>query len=215
MFLSKSEIDALDLQIARVHAATGVRVVAAEIGKADVYEELPWKAFALGVAIAAVTVVGFDMFRPRWDVSHTLLSSVIPIAVGACAALLAIFVPAFARLFLHGARCELEVGQYAQALFLHRELFNTPDRSAILILLSRFERRVHILPDTGLHGAVGEAEWQAVIEKMRPALRAVRIADALHAGLTALEELLLRIGYQGGAGAENPPADRLIEEQGA
>lgn len=72
MFLSKSEIDALDLQIARVHAATGIRVVAAEIGKADVYEELPWKAFALGVSLAALAVVGADMFRPHWQIPYSL-----------------------------------------------------------------------------------------------------------------------------------------------
>jgi hypothetical protein len=121
MFLSKTETDALDLQIARVHAATGVRVVAAEIGKADVYEELPWKAFALAVSLAALGVVAADVFRPQWEIAHsTLLSAVTPLAAGAFAALLAIFVPAFGRLFLHGARCEVEVGQYAQALFLRR-----------------------------------------------------------------------------------------------
>ena len=52
---------------------------------------------------------------------------IIP-AAGELAALLAIFVPAFGRLFLHGARCEAEVGVYAEALFLRRELFKTPHR---------------------------------------------------------------------------------------
>ena len=159
MFLSKTEIDALDLQIARVHAATGVRMVTAEIGKADTYEELPWKAFTLGVSLAALAVAGADVLRPQWVTPHaTILSVAILLATGALAALLAIFVSAFGRLFLHGARCELEVGQYAQALFLRRELFKTPHRDAVLILVSRFERRVHILPDTGLIGTVGEAE---------------------------------------------------------
>lgn len=214
--LSKSEIDALDRQVARVHAATGVRVVAAEIGKADTYDELSWKAFALGVSLAALTVVGADIVGPYWHTPHsTMLSVIIPLAAGAVAALLAIFVPAFGRLFLHAARCEVEVGQYAQALFLRRELFKTPKRNAILILVSRFERRVHILPDTGLHGTIGDAECHTVIERMRPALREARIADALQAGLVALEDLLVRTGYTGGSGAENEPPDSLIEEKGA
>ncbi|MGO8855576.1 MAG: TPM domain-containing protein [Steroidobacteraceae bacterium] len=214
--LSESEIDALDRQVGRVHATTGVRVVAAEIGKADTYEELPWKAFALGVSLAALTVVGADTVGPYWHTPHsTLLSVIIPLAAGAVAALLTIFVPAFGRLFLHAARCEVEVGQYAQALFLRRELFKTPKRNAILILVSRFERRVHILPDTGLHGTIGDAECHTVIERMRPALREARIADALQAGLVALEDLLVRTGYTGGSGAENAPPDPLIEEKGA
>ncbi len=214
--LSKSEIDALDRQVARVHAATGVRVVAAEIGKADTYDELPWRAFALGVSLAALAVVGADTLGPYWHTPYSnLLSVMIPLAAGAVAALLAMFVPAFGRLFLHAARCEVEVGQYAQALFLRRELFKTPKRNAILILVSRFERRVHILPDTGLHGTIGDAECHTVIERMRPALREARIADALQAGLVALEDLLVRTGYTGASGADNEPPDPLIEEKGA
>ncbi|MGC1521521.1 MAG: TPM domain-containing protein [Steroidobacteraceae bacterium] len=214
MLPSQAEIDALDLQIARVHAATGVRVVAAEIGKADTYEELPWKAFALGASFAALAMAGTDALCPRCATQHlTVLSAAIALAAGALAALFTIYVPAFGRLFLHAAKCELEVGQYAQALFLRRELFDTPHRDAVLILVSRFERRVHILPDTGLRNAVGQAAWQVVIERMKPALRQSRTADALQAGIAAVEELLVRTGYQGGAGSG--PSDPLIVEKGA
>lgn len=216
MFLSKRESDALDLQIARVHAATGVRVVVAEIGKADTYEDLPWKAFALGVSLAALIVVGAEALSPQWQIPHaTMLSVVIVLMTGALAALLAIVVPDFGRLFLHGAACELEVGQYAQALFLRRELFKSPRRDAVLILVSRFERRVRILADTGLHGVIAEAQWQAVIECMKPALRKARSADALLAGLAAVEEILVRTGYRGAIGADTEPPDPLIEEKGA
>ena len=201
MYLSKSEIDALDLQIARVHAATGVRVVAAEIGKADVYEELPWKAFALGASLAAL---GADRRRcvcPQWA------TRTLDAAIGGrsrwrpaqCAALLAIFVPAFGRLFLHGARCEVEVGQYAQALFLRRELFKAPNRSAILVLVSRFERRVHILPDTGIAGLDRRRCVAGRDREDEAGAAAGASAEALQAGTPALEELLVRSGHKGAA----------------
>ena len=216
MFLSKIETDALDLEIARVHTATGVRVVAAEIGKADTYEDLPWKAFALGVSLAALIVAGIEVLDPQWQVpSATMLSVVTILMAGALAALLAIFVPAFGRLFLHGATCELEVSQYAQGLFLRRELFKTPHRDAVLILVSRFERRVHILADIGLRGSVADTEWQAVIERMKPALRRARTAEALQAGLAAVEQLLVRTGYRGAVAAHIEATDPLIEEKGA
>jgi putative membrane protein len=216
VFLSKRESDALDLQIARVHAATGVRVVVAEIGKADTYEDLPWKAFALGVSLSALIVVGAEVLGPQWRIPYpTMLSALIMLVAGALAALLAIFVPAVGRLFLHGATCELQVGHYAQALFLRRELFNSPNRDALLILLSRFERRVHILADTGLHSSIAQAQWQAVIERMKPALRQARTAEALQAGLAAVEEMLVRAGHRGSGSSGIGPPDRLIEERGA
>ena len=79
--------------------------------------------------------------------------------------------PAFARLFLRAARRDVEVRQYAQSLFLTRGLFGTRDRTAVLILISLFERRIEILPDVGLHGRVSETDWQTVIARMTPHLR--------------------------------------------
>ena len=67
-----------------------------------------------------------------------------------CALLASVYVPAFARLFLRDSRATLEVSQYAKVQFLERELFATPERTAILVLVSLLERRVVILPDTGL-----------------------------------------------------------------
>ncbi len=61
----------------------------------------------------------------------------------------------------------------------------------------------------------GLAEWQAVIERMKPVLRDARTAEALQAGLAGVEEVLVRAGYRGGAGADRGPPEPLIEEKGA
>jgi putative membrane protein len=214
--LTPTERSALDAQLERVHAATGIRVLAAEIGKADTYEELAWRAFALGASLAGLAVLALDALPARPTAPlPTLLATVIPLAAGALAALLAILVPAFARLLLHEARAEIEVGQYAQGLFLRHELFNTPRRDAVLLLLSRFERRVHILPDTGLATTLGAAECSAVIGRMKPSLRAGRSSEALLTGLVALQEILVRAGRHAADGARSDPAEPVIEEPGA
>jgi uncharacterized membrane protein len=66
-----------------------------------------------------------------------------------------------------------------------------------------------------LHSTIADAEWQTVIERMRPALRKTRTGDALQAGLAAIEEILVRTGYRGAVGANSEPPDPLIEEKGA
>ena len=47
---------AIDARIARSSCA-GVQVVTVVVGKADVYLELPWKAFALGASLAGARAV--------------------------------------------------------------------------------------------------------------------------------------------------------------
>jgi putative membrane protein len=216
MALTPSEAEAIDARVAAVEAATGVEVVAALIGKADAYVELPWKAFALGASVAAFAAAIADAVRPDWIVAHAALKWAVAIlAAGGASALAAVFVPGWARAFLTPARREVEVRQYAQALFLERELFRTGDRTGVLLLVSAFERRIEILPDAGHRGRIAAADWQEVVARMRPPLAAGRQADALLEGLAALQNLLVRKGYRRAAVAERDRLpNRPIDEPG-
>ena len=216
MRLRPPESDAIDRRIAAVEARTGVQVLAAVVPQSDSYVELPWKAFALGASLAAFGVAVADAWLEPWVTSPTaLLHAVVILGSGAACALLAIFVPSFARLFLRETRRHATVKEHAESLFLRREMFATRRRTAVLILISQFERRVEILPDTGLHGRVGEAEWRQVIDTMAPHLRDARPVHALEAGIADVERLLVSKGFHADAGATNELPNRPIEESGA
>jgi putative membrane protein len=216
MPLQPAESAAIDRRVTTVEARTGVQVVAAVVPRSDSYVELPWKAFALGASLAALGVVAADMWLRPWATSTTaLIHAVAILGSAATCALLAIFVPPFARGFLRRVRGHAAVKEYAESLFLRHELFRTRRRTAVLILVSRFERRVEILPDTGLHGRIGEAEWRQVIETMAPHLRDARPAQALEAAIDAVERLLVSKGFHADRGTTNELPNRPIEERGA
>ncbi len=200
-------------RVGELEAAFGVEVVTIVVGKSDVYPETVWKAFALGAALTGLVVAVHDLLRPPWTASSSALwPAVAMLGIGALWALGAVFVPAFARLFLRKSRAELEVAQFADVQFLQRELFATPARSAVLILASLLEQRVVIRADTGLHGKVAVAEWDAVIARMVPALRAGTPGAAMLAGLAALRELFAAKSLAPTA-HENRFPDRPIEER--
>jgi putative membrane protein len=212
MRLPPAESDAIARRIASVEARTGAQLLVAVVPRSDSYVELPWKAFALGASLAALGVVIADG-------PVTLLAVVAILGSGAIGSLLAILVPPFARLFLRQARSHAEVRQYAESLFLRHELFGTRGRTAVLILVSQFERRVEVVPDTGLRARVGEADWQQVIETMVPHLRETGPFHALEAGIAYVERLLTSKGFHATAGTANelpnPPIEESSEESGA
>jgi len=215
MFLDRPDIEAIDARIAAIEAASGVEVVTTVVGKADAYPELPWTAFALGASLAALATVAADALRPDWAAAHaTLLTALAILGAGGVGALATVFVPAFARLFLRQTRRDAEVRQYARALFLERELFRTPARTGILILVSVFERRIELLPDVGFGDRIGAADWQQVVARMTPHLSAERPAAALLAGLDVLADLLVRRGYEAGERDANELPDRPVELKG-
>jgi putative membrane protein len=130
---------------------------------------------------------------------------------GVVLAIMTLIFPAFARLFLSDSRAETEVKQYADSLFLSREIFATANRSGILILVSQFERKVIILPDTGLHNILTADVLQKVISAMKPLLKKRETSQAFETGLEHLT-LLLQNKVKGSGKNELP--DDIIEEEG-
>ena len=179
---------------------------------ADLYPELPWRAFALGASLAGLIALAIDIGRPDWLSAQALLMQTLAIlSGGAVAGLVAMRVPSFAKLFLGLERAKAETRQCAESLFLTRELFATPRRDAVLILVSQFEHRIVIVPDVYCRGRVTTSEWEAVVAQMTPKLREGRTADAFSAGLGAVEALLTGKGFVATADARgNVLPDTLL-----
>ena len=172
-------------------------------------------AFAAGSSLAALGLVIADMVRPHWTLSSTVVLHAMPIlGAGAAAALLAIFAPPFARLFLRQTRINTEVRQYAESMFLRRSLFATTRRTAILILISLFERRIEIVADEGCLPRITPADWQAIIARMAPDLRERKPGAALGEALNAVDALLQARGFTRGDGPLDSLSNRAIEEPG-
>lgn len=213
MYLAPEQARSIEQRIAAIEARTGVQVVVALIGRCDAYPEIRWKAFALGVALAALAVVGADVARVAWT-PQPIAAIVAILAVGATSALLAQLAPWYGRLFVRHNRAEAETRDYAEAMFLERGLFATEARSTVLVLAGLFERAVVVHPDTGIAKRVDERDWQRVVEAITPLLARGERAAALEAGLQALAGVLERVRSPLPAGAGNVVPDRPIQERG-
>jgi putative membrane protein len=213
--LSDDEHSRLDERIAEAEKRTKAQIVLAVIKRSDAYAELPWKAFALGVSIAGLLVCILDLLLYYW-ISHTmvLIAMAATLVVGAALALLTVFLPGFARLFLSAHRAEVEVRQYAESLFLTREMFATGRRTGILLLVSLFERQVVLLPDKGLSNRLTRDAMRDVIAHMSSSLARNEINRALEDGLERLT-LILEAMAPGGTVDENELSHEIIEEKGA
>jgi len=127
----------------------------------------------------------------------------------------AAFIPAFGRLFVDRMRAEGEVRQYSLAMFVERELFRTSARRAVLLLISRFERVVVVLPDSGLAQYAPAAELGRIAAAMRAAFVSRSEVAAFEVGFQALKGLLDARGYSAIASGSNELDDAVVTEKGA
>ena len=215
MPLSREEQQEINSIVRRFEAATGVQAVAAVIGKADAYPEIPWKAYAMGTALGGFSVALVPYLVTDWSVAFTIaVQAMAVLGIGAVLAAAALFVPTVARLFLDRLRAQSEMRQYASAMFVEREMFKTAERTAVLVLVSEFERSAVILADRGLTSYTSPDELGSVSDSMRGDLRRREIAAAFQAAFAGLETLLRRGGLQPKATGRNELDDEVIAEKG-
>jgi putative membrane protein len=211
--LTIQDRDRLNQQITDAEKRTKAQIIVAVIKRSDSYSELPWKAFAMGAAVAGLLTVVFELTVSYWT-SHTMviLAVIFMLALGAVLALLTIFLPPFARFFLSPHRKEAEVRQYAEALFLSREIFATKKRTGILLLISFFERQVILLPDKGVSAFLTKEVMGNIISATTTCLAQNDLKQAIENGLNKLTEVLEN-KLQSGSD-ENELPDEIIEEKG-
>jgi putative membrane protein len=211
--LTDNDRTLLDKCIAETEQQTGVQIVLASVMRSDSYAEIPWKAFAFGASIASLVTLFLDLFVLGWLTETLIIFSVaVILAAGALFALMSVFFPRFATLFLSPHRKETETMQYAESLFLSRELFSTEGRRGILLLVSQFERQVVILPDTGIRNLLSHEVLKGVISNMTKHLRRNELRQAMETGLDGIHAALGST-VKGGTG-KNELSDEIIEEDG-
>ncbi len=99
------------------------------------------------------------------------------------------------RLLAGRATILRRVAARAAEAFVAEEVFNTRERTGILIFLSVMERRVVVLGDAGIHGRIAGTEWDDLIGIVVEGIRSGRPADGLIRAIGESAALLLRHGF--------------------
>jgi putative membrane protein len=212
--LSQSDKDHLNQLVAEAEKRTNAQIVLAVVKRSDSYAEIPWKAFAIGTSVAGLLLFVLHAALPSWY-SRVLIALAATLATGIFLALLTVFVPRFATLFLSSHRAETEVKQHAESVFISHEVFATRKRTGILLFVSLFERKVFILPDKGMCSLLGHNETGKIMKPMLALLRQHELRKAFEEGLNELSGILQNsIRQVPDDQGENELPNEIIEEEG-
>lgn len=210
MRLSDADKSSIEKRVAAFEQATGAQAVVSVVDRCDSYPEIPWRAFALATVLAALCVWMLPLAETL-SAPATPLMLMGVLGMGMSAAIVSVLAPPLGRFLLPRERREAEVRQFAQATFLTRELFETRGRSALLILVGRFERHAVILADHGTGRRLADGQRDVLAAQLNQALRRGSLADAVRGALDSLEDAL---GNNGVPSGPNEIADSVIRERG-
>ena len=104
------------------------------------------------------------------------------------------FIPACKRFFAGNHTMNMRVHQRAAEAFISEEVFNTRDRTGVLIFLSLLEHKVVVVGDAGINAKVQQSDWDGIVGLIVAAIRARKPANGLVAAIAKCGSLLEQEG---------------------
>lgn len=187
MVETPTEMQQVESAVKRIEARTQGEIVPVLVECSDVYSGARWR-FAILFALVVTYLASLGFHDPRFGFHYFFAAEIVLIVVG----LLLTRINWLMQLLVDDATTQEEVQQRARQFFHDRGLHATRARTGILIFVSRLERRIEILADSGIHAHVGEAFWRQIVELMLPMVQQGKFSEAFLAALERCEEPLAR-----------------------
>lgn len=181
--LSKDSLTRIEQTVAEIEQRTAAELVVVSVGQSASYADIK-----LGHALAAALLAG-ALGHVAWPEAHVV--TLLWLQLGAAAlVVLALSVPALLRLAVRAQVLQHSVDRRARLAFAEHAVFDTRDRSGVLIMIAELERRVVILGDSGIHKRMPTEGWKAHVDHIVTAIRAGRAEQGICETLRALGEVL-------------------------
>lgn len=195
-----------EADLARVEAAVGIaerrtsgEIVPYIVRQSADYDAAVWRAASAGALVATALVLALAALYGGWSLAWTSSPWAVAgasVGGGLAGALLGAFVPGIRRAAAGPGALTAEVHRRAAQAFLDEEVFNTRDRTGILLFVSLFEHRIEVLGDAGINEKVETAEWVEVVERIRVGILHKDLAGGLVAAIEMCGDLLERRGVE-------------------
>ena len=188
----------IERRVGTAEGGTRGEIVPYVVDASDAHPEALWRAATWGALLGPVAAWGLHLVLHlqlgRWP-GDLALWILLPAVLGAGAGFLAARLSdPLRRALVPDDLLERRVRMRAAAAFLDEEVFDTRERSGILLFVSLFEHRVEVLADSGIEAKVAQAEWDSIAGNIAAGIRAGRAGEAMAEGVSRCGELLERRG---------------------
>jgi putative membrane protein len=196
---SESELQRVREAVSAAEEETSGEIVPYVISSSGDYNVAVWRgaAFLATLSLAAAMLV--LQFYDGWGLGWLYTGwgmVVLALVSGTLGALLAAFVPPFKRLLAGPYLLAQTVHLRAMQAFVDEEVFDTQDRTGILLFVSLFEHRIEVLGDAGINQRVASDDWVEVVLRIRRGIKSGHFIDGLVDAIGMCGVLLHRKGVE-------------------
>ncbi|PSQ59878.1 MAG: hypothetical protein BRD27_05085 [Bacteroidetes bacterium QH_10_64_19] len=208
-------IDRLDLDrireaVSRAEERTAGEIVPVVVPRSDDYTDAIWRGAGAAVLLTLMAVMLTLRFYTGWGLGWLFAPwgvALSVLAAGTVGALLTRYIYPLQRLLAGSERLDETVHRRALQAFVEEEVFDTRDRTGILLFVSLREHRIEVLGDTGINQHVEPDDWAEVVARIRRGIK----NDNLTEGLVEAVEMCGRLLEQKGVDVRPDDENELTD----
>lgn len=197
---SDSDLQRIKAAVKEAEERISGEIVPVIVDRSGRYMIANYKGALIGASLAFVMMIVLDRYIIS-DASNTLFYDpvfifFVVVLGGVIGALIPSFSEGSRRLLLSQVYMDQTTRRRAENAFLEEEVFNTRQRTGIMIFISFFEHEVMVMADKGISKVVEQKQWDLIVADLVAQIRAGNIIGGLEAAIKQCGDLLLEKGFK-------------------
>lgn len=192
---SQEDLERIKKAVRDAESKISGEIVPVFVEKSGFYSIATYRAALLGAAMVFLLIIIFDRYVPSLAVYDPVYIFTLVMLGGFVGALKAHFIAPVKRLMLNQNHMDQATRQRAETAFLEEEVFNTRQRTGILIFISFFEHEVIVMADKGISKVVDQKEWDTLVRIIIEHTKKGKITDGIVTAIARCGEILLEKGF--------------------
>ncbi len=194
-----SDLNRIKVAVKEAENTISGEIVPVIVERSGYYSIANYKGGILGASISFLILVLLDRYIFT-DVENALFYDPVFIFFiatvgGMIGALLPNLSAPIKRALVARQHLDNSTKQRAECAFLEEEVFNTKQRTGIMIFISFFEREVMVVADKGISKVVEQKVWDKIVADLLISIRNEKIVEGLEACIKTCGQILLENGF--------------------
>lgn len=189
------EKDRITQAVAALEKESSGELVLYYAKNSDAYPGAAWKLTGLiGISFSILAIVlSYRWMLPSFFTPIMMATTILLILIATYG--IARFLPLLRVAVTSDDIVEHRVLTKARDMFLQEQVFNTVDRTGILIYISALERKVVVLGDQGINQKITQADWEDVVKLIVTGIKQKQMTEGIIKAVDACKAHLLDNGF--------------------
>jgi putative membrane protein len=197
--LSDNDLQRIKAAVTKAEEKISGEIVPVIVERSSDYVIANYKASIIVAAFSFLLMVLLDRYVLD-EATNTLFYDpafifVVVAVGGVIGAALPHFFEGVKRMLVSRSYQDLMTKQSAENAFLEEEVFNTRQRTGIMIFISFFEHEVIVMADQGISKVVEQKQWDQLVQEIIKSIRQGNLVEALERGIQTCGDILLEKGF--------------------